>query len=207
MEALKTILFGGSFDPIHKGHLCVGREVFHQLAADNFIFVPARRSPHKDAFPTSGDHRIEMIRRAIAKDSQFSVSDCELKRPAPSYTLDTIGFFRKQLGSDAVLYWLIGADQLNDFDKWYKVTDLVDACHVCVMYRAGYPKPSFEGFRGVLNASQIRKLEQHVVKTSLIPISSTDIRRQLTQGTLPGDMLDETVLEYIRSHQLYGFTG
>ena len=207
MKTLKTILFGGSFDPVHKGHLCVGREVFRQLGADCFIFVPANRSPHKEAFPTSGDHRLEMIRLAIAGDPHFSVSDCELNRAAPSYTLDTIHFFRKQLGPDAVLYWLIGADQLNDFDKWFKVTELVDACDVCVMYRAGYPKPSFDRFRPLLSDWQITKLERNVVQTSLIPISSTDIRRQLAQGTLPDDLLDEPVLQYIRSHQLYGITS
>ena len=207
MKKQKVILFGGSFDPVHKGHLIVAREVFDTLSANALVFIPARRSPHKEDFPVSGAHRIEMIRRVIVQNAGFSVSDCELNRPEPSYTLDTIEFFRKSLGPEAVLHWLIGADQLADFDKWYKVRDLVDACHVTVMYRAGYPKPSFEGLTGLLDAGQIAKLEQHIVKTSLVPISSTDIRRRIVKGEDLADLIDASVIDYIRSHQLYGCRG
>lgn len=207
MKTFKTILFGGSFDPIHNGHLCVAREVFRLLDADQLIFVPARRSPHKHEFPTAGAHRLEMIRLAIANDTSFSVSDCELNRPAPSYTLDTVNYFRNELGASATLFWLIGADQLNDFDKWHRMTDLVEACCICVMYRAGYPKPSFEGLEQVLRPDQVSKLQDHVVATSLIPISSTDVRRQLAGGLLPSELIAEPVLQYIRAHHLYGFTG
>ncbi len=207
LKKAKTILFGGSFDPIHNGHLRVARDVFCQLNAGQLIFVPVRRSPHKTDSPVDGKHRVQMIRQATQNDPSFSVSECELNRPAPSYTLDTINFFREQLGEGTDLHWLIGADQLNDFDKWYKVSELLDACRVTVMYRAGYPKPEFNRFMGVLRADQVEKLARDVVQTPLIDISSTQIRLELANGQFPSDLLPQAVIEYIRLHNLYGFTG
>ena len=115
----KIILFGGSFDPIHTGHLRVAHHALKELGADELIFIPARRSPHKTDLPTPGAHRFAMIAKAIDGIDSFSVSDCELLRPEPSYTLDTVGLSRVQVGSDVVLHWLIGADQLADLEKWY----------------------------------------------------------------------------------------
>ena len=207
MENTKTILFGGSFDPIHNGHLRVGRAVFETLSGDRLIFVPAHRSPHKTHTPVSGHHRLAMIRGAIADDEKFSVSDWELNREQPSYTLDTIYHFRKELGSDADLYWLIGADQLADFDKWHKVTELLTLCRVSVMYRAGYPMPNFDRFRGLFTPAQIAALERDVVETPLIDTSSTQIRRQLATGCLSDNVLPEPVIHYIQEHNLYGYTG
>ena len=205
MAKAKIILFGGSFDPIHNGHLRVAHTVLEKLGADQLILVPARRSPHKEYMPISGHHRLKMICRAISNSERFSVSACELNRPDPSYTLDTILFFREKCTSGAELYWLIGADQLADFDKWYKVSELLDICRICVMYRAGYPKPNFDRFRGLFGPDQIAKLERDVVETPLIDISSTEIRRKLANGVMPGDDLPEPVIYYIQENQLYGY--
>ena len=204
MKHEKIILFGGSFDPIHDGHLRVGAAVLEKLDGDQLIFVPARRSPHKSQSPADGHHRIAMIQCAIAGHEKFSVSDCELDRDEPSYTLDTIRHFRNEWGADVDLYWLIGADQLADFDKWYHVTDLLDCCRVAVMYRAGYPVPQFDRFRGVFAPTQIEALEQNVVETPLIDISSTAIRGRLAIGDLCREALPEAVIQYIQTHQLYG---
>lgn len=205
MKKTNIILFGGSFDPIHNGHLEVGRVVLEELAADQLVFVPARRSPHKSDAPASGHHRLAMIRSAIAGREMFSVSDCELNRGEPSYTLDTVHHFRDEFGSDVGLIWLIGADQLADFDKWYKITELLSLCRVSVMHRAGYPAPTFARFRGLFSDSQIAALERDVVETPLIDINSTEIRRQLTMGRSCCDWLPEPVIQYIREHGLYGF--
>lgn len=207
MKKRKIILFGGSFDPVHSGHVTVARSVFKQLSAEAMIFIPARQSPHKTDQPVEGRHRLEMLRLAIVEDAAFSVSDCELNRSAPSYTLQTVEYFHDKLGDDAQLHWLIGADQLDDFGKWYRVTDLLNACRVSVMYRAGYPKPTFDRFLGVFSKDQIRLLSQNVVETPLVPISSTAIRQHLAVGTLPDNWLPEPVHDYIREHQLYGCRG
>nr|MBC8379096.1 nicotinate (nicotinamide) nucleotide adenylyltransferase [Planctomycetota bacterium] len=162
------------------------------------------RSPHKSELPIPGVHRLEMIRRAIESTPSFSVSDCELNRSEPSYTIDTIKYFRKKW-PDALLYWLIGADQLEDFGKWHKVTELLDICRVCVMYRAGYQKPDFKRFKKVFSPEHITQLQQDVMQTPLFDISSTDIRRCLAGGKSVTEMLPDSVIQYIGEYQLYGY--
>lgn len=200
----KIILFGGSFDPIHSGHLRVAHHARHALDADELIFVPAHRSPHKTDFPTPGRHRFAMIEKAIEGFDGFSVSDCELLRPEPSYTLDTIRFFRNQFGPAAILHWLTGADQLADLKKWYGINDLLKECRISVMVRDGYPSPDFRSFEGVFGPACIKQLESDIVQTPRIDLSSTQIRRQLPSGNIPADALPAGVLEYIMRHHLYG---
>lgn len=202
----KIILFGGSFDPIHSGHLRVAHHTFKELDAEKLIFVPAHRSPHKTDFPAPGHHRLAMIKIAIRDFDSFSVSDCELSRPDPSYTLDTVRFFRHQYGPDAVLYWLIGADQIEGLEKWYRIGDLLKECRISVMVRAGYPQPDFRRFDGIFPAECIEQLRNDVIMTPRIDLSGTDIRHQLTCGKIGSDALSPAVLAYISKHRLYGYT-
>ena len=201
----KIILFGGSFDPIHTGHLRVAHYTLGELDADELIFIPARRSPHKTDSPTPEQHRFAMIAKAIDGIDGFSVSDCELSRPEPSYTLDTVRFFRDQLGPDVVLHWLIGADQLTDLEKWYCVGDLLNECRISVMVRAGYPLPDFSRFEGFFSSVRIEQLKGDIIQTPQIDLSSTDIRGQLSRGNIFPDALPPAVLAYITEHHLYGF--
>ncbi len=201
----KTILFGGSFDPIHTAHLRVAQHAMQELAADELIFIPAHRSPHKTDLPTPGHHRFAMIAKAIEGIDGFSVSDCELLRPKPSYTLDTVRFFRDRVAPNVVLHWLIGADQLTDLGKWYCIDDLLNECRISVMVRAGYPSPDFSRFRGLFSSACIEQLKGDIVQTPQIDLSSTGIRRQLSRGNICPDALPPTVLVYITEHCLYGF--
>lgn len=201
----RIILFGGSFDPIHSGHVHVARYALEALDAEKLIFIPAYRSPHKPNHPADGHHRMAMIRIAIEGVRRFSVSDCELLRRDPSYSLDTIYYFRNQLGDDVVLYWLIGADQLSSFDRWHRVNELLDLCRVSVMVRAGYPLPDFDRFENIFPKDVIDRLKGDVVTTPLINLDSTTIRRQIAAGTIPGDALPAGVLRYIKEHHLYGY--
>lgn len=202
----KVILFGGSFDPIHTGHLRVAHHALQELAADEVIFIPAHRSPHKTDFPTLGRHRLAMIKKAIENYDGFSVSDCELMRPEPSYTLDTVRFFRNQCGPDAILHWLTGADQLDDLGKWYCISDVLKECRISVMVRAGYPPPDFSRFENIFPPSRLKQLKVDIVQTPQIDLSSTDIRRQLSSGSVPPDALPSGVLEYIMRCHLYGYS-
>ncbi len=188
----KTILFGGSFDPIHTGHLRVAHHAMGELVADEVIFIPARRSPHKTDSPTLGCHRFAMIAKAIDDFDGFSVSDCELLRSEPSYTLDTVRFFREQLGSDVVLHWLIGADQLADLEKWYRVGDLLNECRISAMVRAGYPPPDFGRFAEVFSPEIISQLKDDIVQTPQIDLSSTEIREQVQDRQL-GDWMPSMI--------------
>jgi nicotinate-nucleotide adenylyltransferase len=201
----KAILFGGSFDPIHSGHLCVARHAMQELDARDLIFIPARRSPHKMEAPTPGKHRYAMIEEAIKGIDGFSVNDCELLRPEPSYTIDTVRFFRDQFGPDTLLYWLIGADQLTDLGKWYHIDELMDECRVSVMIRAGYPLPDIRCCESDFSSKHLEQLKEDVVPTPLIDLASTDIRSQLASGQVPPDALPSGVLNYIKQHRLYGY--
>ncbi len=204
MQPHKIILFGGSFDPIHTGHLRVAHHALGELGADELIFIPARRSPHKIEVSTPGAHRFAMIAKSIDGLDSFSVSDCELLRPEPSYTLDTVRFFREQFGSGVVLHWLIGADQLADLEKWYCIGELLNECRISVMVRAGYPPPAFRRFRGLFSTDCIEQLKGDIVQTPQIDLSSTDIRGRLATGNLAPNALASCVLQYIQLHHLYG---
>lgn len=199
-----VILFGGSFDPIHNGHLMVADFAFGHLRADRLFFIPARRSPHKSAGPTAdGQARLEMIRCAISGKEGFSVSDCELHRAEPSYTYDTVRQFRDQLGYDADLFWLIGADAIKDLDKWYRIEELLGLCRVCIMYRGGLKRPDFEQLVPAFGVTRVRQLENDVLPTPLIDASSSEIRARIAAGKPVDELLPEKVADYIRKTGLY----
>ncbi len=200
----KIILFGGTFDPVHRGHIQVAQSAMEQIDASKVVFIPARRSPHKQQPPVASDaDRLEMIRRSIAGRPYFEVSDCELRRPEPSYTLDTVLEFRSRCGPQTDLVWLVGADAIKDLPRWYRIRDLMSAAVIAVMYRAGYPKPDFTPCRPDFTPAQIQKLEQNIVPVPLVDISSTDIRNRLARGRDADDMLPPEVADYIRSRRLY----
>jgi nicotinate-nucleotide adenylyltransferase len=175
-----------------------------QLRAQQVIFIPARRSPHKKQPPVASDtDRLEMIRLSIADCPSFEVSDCELRRPEPSYTLDTVLQFRSRFGPQPDLIWLVGADAVKDLSRWYRISDLMSAAIIAVMYRAGYPKPDFTPCKADFTPAQIQKLEQNILPVPLVDVSSTDIRARLAAGQDADDMLTPQVADYIRTRCLY----
>jgi nicotinate-nucleotide adenylyltransferase len=200
----KIILFGGSFDPIHNGHLAIARYALEQIKADELIFVPAQQSPHKRLAPeASASDRLKMIGIAIADEKAMAVTDCELNRTPPSYTIDTVRFFRARYEPATEFYWLIGADMLRDLPKWFKINELLDECYLCLMLRPGFDKIQFQEFIHVFGADRIRKLEQNVISNPLVDISSTEIRRRILAGEDISQMVHPGVLLYIKEHLLY----
>lgn len=200
----KIILFGGTFDPIHNGHTIVAADAVRQLGAERLFFIPARRSPHKHLFPqASAQDRIKMINLAIAEMKNFSVSRCELDRNEPSYTLETVRQFKADLGRDTQIYWLMGVDSLSELQYWYAIKELIDECNLSVMCRGGFGQPDFTPFIGIFGKEQVEKLQRNIVKTPLIDISSTEIRKRLAAGGDVSDMVHPAVLAYIRRKHLY----
>lgn len=200
----KIILLGGTFDPIHLGHTAVAAYAAEHIGAEKIIFIPAKHSPLKNFLPqASGSDRLAMIALAIAGNEKFQLSNCELKKSGPSYTLGTVRQFQAEYGGDALIYWLIGADGIDELPRWYKVVELIDACILSVMYRAGCEPPDFDKFKAVWGSGRIKKLQQNVIRTPLIDISSTEIRNRLAAGRDAGDMLSPAVADYIREHGLY----
>lgn len=208
MVKRKTVLFGGTFDPIHVGHTAVAAEAAEQIGAEEIIFVPAKRSALKDLFPeASDDDRLKMITLAIAGNQNYQVSDFELKKPAPSYSLETVRKFRADYGRDASIYWLIGADTIDDLPHWHRIGELIDECNLSVMYRAGCQRPDFVKFKDIWDARRIEKLQRNVIRTSLIDINSTEIRKRLASGGDVTSMLHPAVADYIHKHGLYHTKG
>ncbi|MGD1042865.1 MAG: nicotinate (nicotinamide) nucleotide adenylyltransferase [Sedimentisphaerales bacterium] len=205
MSERKIALFGGTFDPIHLGHTAVAAVAGEHISADKVVFVPARRSPLKAFFPEASDEdRLAMIGLAISGNSRFEVSGYELKKAGPNYTLETVRYFRQQLGSGVLIYWLAGTDTLEDLPHWYGVTELIDECNLAVMYRAGFAPPDFSKFISLWGADRVRKMRQNIVETPLVDISSTEVRKLLVAGGDVGGMICPKVLQYIRERRLYG---
>jgi nicotinate-nucleotide adenylyltransferase len=204
MKHKNIVLFGGSFDPIHKGHTTVANCAIDQLSADQVFFIPAKRSPLKKNMPQANDQqRLNMIQLAIQNFEGYQVCDFEVNRPAPSYTLHTIKHFRDMYGPDSTLYWLIGADAVCDLPRWYGINELIDLCTLSTMHRAGCPKPNFSSLESELSSQRVACLNKHIITTPLLPISSTDIRKRLQNGDSTEDMLDSQVAEYIKTNRLY----
>jgi nicotinate-nucleotide adenylyltransferase len=199
------ILFGGSFDPIHNGHLAVAEYAFEHLDAARLIFIPARRSPHKSTGPSAdGAARLAMIRLAIAGRAGFEVSDCELHRADPSYTLDTVRYFREQVGADAELFWLVGADTITELEHWYHVEELFGLCRLRIMYRGGMPRPDLGRLVPAFGPVRVGQLENDILATPLIDASSTEVRFRIAAGAPMDELVPPAVLGYIRQHGLYG---
>ena len=204
MTKRKIALFGGTFDPIHLGHTRVADEATKHIGADKIVFIPAKCSPLKGFTPSaSDDDRFAMIALAIAGNKNFELSGYELKKMQPSYTLETIRQFQADYGSETEIYWLVGADSIDDLPHWYRIIELIDECNLSVMYRAGYKPPDFSKFKALWGFERIEKLQLSVIQTPLIDISSTEIRDRLAAGSDVTNMLHPTVAEYIRIHGLY----
>ncbi len=204
MTTRRLALFGGTFDPVHLGHTAVAQAAGAQIHAERVVFVPAKCSPLKGFLPHAGDEdRLAMIRLALQGDATCTVSDWELQHPAPSYTLETVRHFQSLYGPEVALHWLIGADTVNDLVHWYRIDELIDACHLTVMYRGGYAAPTFEKYAELWGRARVEKLQADVIRTPSIDISSTEVRRRLAAGEDVRGMLHPDVIAYIRRRGLY----
>ncbi|MDO5357717.1 MAG: nicotinate-nucleotide adenylyltransferase [Conchiformibius sp.] len=195
-------LFGGTFDPIHNGHLHIARAFADQLALDGVIFLPAGDPYHKHTPHTAAAHRLAMAERAAASDPRFAVSDCDIVRQGATYTYDTVQIFR-QLYPSAQLYWLLGGDSLLQLHTWHKWRDLVRHTRFAVAIRPGsaltQTPPELQNWLG--GAVQDGSLV--LLNAAPYDISSTRIRQTLAAGGDVSAWLPESVADYIRQHDLY----
>jgi nicotinate-nucleotide adenylyltransferase len=204
MVKRKLALFGGTFDPIHLGHTAVAAAAAEHIGAEKVILIPAKRSPLKGTLPrASDDDRLKMISLAIAGERKFRVSDYELKKPEPSYTLETVRGFQVEYGSEVSIYWLVGADGVDDLPYWSGIVELIDECNISTMNRAGCKMPDFSRYKDIWGPERVEKLRRNVIQTPLVDISSTEIRNRLAKGRDVRGMLHPAVAAYIRKHNLY----
>lgn len=200
---LRVALYGGSFNPIHHGHLMVARAVAEMRQLDRVVFLPSQHPPHKRPEGLmAAEHRAAMVRLAIAGEEILEFSDFDLNRPGPSYTIDTVLHFRSTLGSDAQLFWIIGGDSLAELTTWKQLPTLVDACQILTARRPGTDEVDWSVFHGVLSDQQVHRLQDGLVDTPMFDISSTDIRNRLHNGLSVRYMVPESVREYLWTHRL-----
>ncbi len=200
----KIGLFGGTFNPIHFGHLIAARSVAEQLALDRVVFIPSANPPHKSvAGLIDASERLEMVRLAIADEPAFEVSDCEIRRPGPSYTIETVASFRKQLDPESEICWIIGADSLPELTTWYRVSELVDCCRIVTVSRPGWDEPDMSPLAQQFDERQIARLREGIVQTPRIDISATNIRSRVRQGRSIRYLVPEPVRTHICETGLY----
>ena len=159
-------IYGGTFDPVHHGHLLLARDAVEQLGLDRLIFVPAAVSPHKLAAVPGADgaRRLAMLRAAVAGEERFAVDPCELERAGPSYTVDTLLDLRRRLPAGCALFYLLGEDNLSLLDTWHRAAELRALATFVVFRRASKPSAPAVGTEGFpvlarrvdLSASEIR---------------------------------------------------
>lgn len=196
-------LLGGTFDPIHLGHLLLAVHSYEELDLDRVIFIPARRPPHKGHPAAGAAQRLQMVRLAVANDERFLVCDCEINRTTPSYTIDTVRELQQSLGSETQLFWLIGSDMLEDLPTWRKVNELVDMIDIVVVQRAGQPPADFSALRPSLAVEQINRIQGHAIEVPLIGVSSTMVRERIAQELSLRHFVPESVEKYITENKLY----
>ncbi|TEU15837.1 MAG: nicotinate-nucleotide adenylyltransferase [Dehalococcoidia bacterium] len=192
-------VLGGTFDPIHIGHLVVAEEARIKLGFNEVLFVPAGQPLLKpDRNITPADHRVEMVRRAIADNPHFKICTLEIERPGPSYTVDTLTMLRKQLGSEASLFFIIGRDTLAELPLWKEPKKLVQLCRLVVAPRLGSKdlKHLETSIPGLLD--KVIQLDMPV-----IGISSSGIRQRIAQGLPIRYLVPAEVEKYITGQKIY----
>lgn len=200
----RVLLFGGSFNPIHHGHLIICRFVAEHLGCARTILIPSAAPPHKQDqhLPPVAD-RLAMCAAATAGDPAFEVSEWEARQPGPNYTLHTVQHLAGVLGPRAALHWLIGMDSLYELGSWHRAGELVDACTVVTAARPGFDTPPRSTLEQCFTSAQAERLLTHVVESPRIDIASTDLRDRVAAGRSIRYLVPEPVREYIAQRGLY----
>jgi len=202
---MKIGVLGGTFDPIHIGHLKVAEEVTARLNLSEIIFMPAGQPWLKGDNPISlAEHRVEMVRLAIAGKPYFKLSTVEIDRAGPTYTVDTMAELRRQLGSGHELFFILGWDNLIQLPEWQEPSRLIKLCRLVAVPRVGYPDIDLSS----LDAA-IPGLSQRVIllDSPRIDINASIIRQRVKDGLSIHHLVPEPVERYIREHKLYSADG
>lgn len=192
----KVGIFGGSFNPVHKGHTDLARAVFKMLKLNEMLIIPTAQSPHKAMTSVSFEDRMEMCRIAFRDDKSFSVSDIEGKLGGTSYTINTVRALKEIYSKDTEFYLIIGGDMLFYFDKWYRHEALLKECHVVAAAREN------DSYADMLEcANELGRVK--VLNLPVTEVSSTELREKIAKGEDVGEMLDEQVKKFISERGFY----
>jgi len=203
-------LLGGTFDPIHFGHLRPALEVFESLRFDELRFLPAGVPPHRPTPAVPAEHRAAMVALAIADIPGFCLDRRELERPGPSYTVDTLEALRAELGGTVPLALLLGADAFAGLDRWHRGERILELAHIVVGQRPGadlrWELGGPQRQRFVSNPDELGAVPAGciwVAEVTALDISATRVRDVLAAGRSARFLLPDAVLDYIHEHRLY----
>lgn len=204
-------VYGGTFDPVHFGHLRSAVEVAEQLALTKVLMIPSARPPHRHPPHVSVQHRWQMLQLALADNSLLVADDREIKRQGLSYMYDTLASIRQEIG-DQPLCLILGSDAFAQLHTWYRWRELFDLAHIVIVQRTGNGIPwseevtaQFVG-RKVDDASVLRQVccgMIYCMEVTRLSISATDIRARLARGHDVRYLIPDSVYRYIRQHMLY----
>lgn len=213
---MKLGLFGGTFNPVHFGHLRAAQELTEILKLDRVVFIPAATPPHKETGGiVSFEHRHEMLRLAIAGNDLFSISDVENRRPGKSYSIDTVRHFQNAEAPDSEVFFITGQDAFDAISTWHDWKNLLRMCRFVVMTRPGYEN---RGLQRILPPDIAGRYEYDAAgnvfrdlkggsiffrQTTFLDISSSEIRKSLQQGRCVRYLTPDRVICYLESNGLY----
>ena len=199
---MNTGILGGTFDPIHSGHLVIAEEARLKLRLDKVLFIPAGQQWLKteERNITPAVHRVEMVRLAIAAKPYFDLSTVEVDRPGPTYSVETMAILHQQLGAEAKLFFIVGWDSLAELPQWKEPDRLVHLCKLVAVTRPGFNRPDLKEME-----PPVPGITQSVVWLDIPPIdiSSTDIRKRVIQGQSIHGLVPDGVEKYIAEQKLY----
>jgi len=194
-------VLGGTFDPVHNGHLLVAEEVKTRLNLAEVIFVPAGQPWLKvDWLISPAEHRLQMLRLALADKPDFKLSAVEIERAGPSYTIDTVDELREQLGGENELFFILGRDNLAQLPQWHEPSRLLEMCYLVAVNRPGAPRPDLKVLEKSLPGISQRVM---LLDSPKIDISASAIRNRVAQGLSVRHLVPELVNRYIKEHRLY----
>ncbi len=196
-------IFGGSFDPVHLGHLWIAEAAREQLSLDEVRWIPAATSPLKPNGPVaSDDHRLQMVRLAISGNQSFVLDDREIVRGEVSYTVDTIAEIKASQPDDE-LFLIIGSDSLACFDRWHQPKRLLEIATLAVIQRGGDAEIDFSILDNLVDIDRLDVIKNSVVAMPLIEVSSTDLRRRMMDGSSIRYLTPAAVEAFVRAENPY----
>ena len=199
-------VLGGTFDPVHLGHVAAAEGAAEALGLARVVLVPAGNPPHKlDGARAGADDRLAMARLAVAGRAKLDVSDIETRREGPSYTVDTVRELAAELGPGMRLYLLLGSDALRDLPSWRDVEEIFRVAEPVAVERPGEPAIDWDALARSLPAELVSRARANFVRLERgVDVSSTEVRRRLAEGEHVTGLLAPEVERYIREHGLYG---
>ena len=201
-QRMKIGVLGGTFDPIHMGHLRVAEEVTARLNLSETIFMPAGQPwLRADSLISPAEHRVEMLRLALAGKPHFKLSTMEVDRPGPTYTVDTMAELKRQLGPAVELFFILGGDNLTQLPQWHEPSRLIELCRLVAVPRVGcYPDIDISSLDAAIPGLSGRVI---LLDEPCIDINASKIRQRVSRGLSIHNLVPEAVERYIKEYRLY----